>query len=96
MVGLLFLESVTDIQRFGRSSGLLLSTPSSHATMAPHSDVTDWVSTLELTAAGLRRTLTGFPLGTLAGDQIGRKNTKKKQYPKENITTLFSFITFKI
>ena len=64
---------------------LTLSTPSSHTTMAPYSDVADWVSTLELTAAGLRRTLTGFPLGALAGDQIGCKNTKKyyttKYYP---------------
>jgi hypothetical protein len=60
--------------------------------MAPHSDVTDWVSTLELTAAGLRRTLTGFPLGTLSGRPNRVQKYKKKQYPKENITALFSFI----
>jgi hypothetical protein len=31
---------------------------------------------MELTAAGLRRTRTGFPLGTLRqGDQTGGKNT---------------------
>lgn len=34
------------------------------------------LQTLELTAAGLRRTLTCFPFHTPGGDQNGRKNTK--------------------
>ncbi len=62
--------------RFGRSSGLLSSTPSSHAPMAAYSDVSDWASANELTAAGLRRTLTCFPFHTPQGDQIGCKSTK--------------------
>ena len=59
---------------FGRSSGLLVSAPSSHVSMATHSDVKNWASTIELTAAGLRRTLTGFPLGAL----VGRPNRLQK------------------
>ena len=62
-----FLESFTDFIRFGRSSGLLVLVLSSHTPMAEHSDIYIWASTFELTAAGLRRTLTGFPLGTLGG-----------------------------
>ena len=52
-------------KRFGRSSGLLLNTLSSHASFAMHSDVRNWYPTNELTAAGLRRTRTGFPFHTL-------------------------------
>ena len=59
---------------------LTLSTPSSHTTMAPYSDVADWVSTLELTAAGLRRTLTGFPLGVLFGRPNRLQKYKKKYF----------------
>jgi hypothetical protein len=74
---MLLLESKTDaFLSIWQVFWLTRSALSSHATMASHSDVTDWASTLELTAAGLRRTLTGFPFHTLPGDQNGGKSTK--------------------
>lgn len=65
---------------------LALQARSSHATMALHSDVTDWTSTLELTAAGLRRTLTGFPLSALDGRPNRLQKYKKKSYSKDKKT----------
>ena len=78
MVGLPFLESITDKLRFGRSSGLLVSTLSSHAAMASHSDVIYWASTIlslqQRDCAGLSP---ASLLASTTGDQIGGKNTKK-------------------
>ena len=58
------------------------SAPSSHAAMASHSDVSYWASIFELTAAGLRRTFTGFPLGTLFGRPNRLQKYKKNFIPK--------------
>jgi hypothetical protein len=52
-IGRPFLESIPDIFiDFGRSSGLLLSALSSHATMTLHSDVTDWTSNSRAYSSG--------------------------------------------
>jgi hypothetical protein len=58
--------------------------------MTPYSDVNNWVSTIELTAAGLRRTHTGFPLGTF----VGRPNRRQK-YEKKSIDKFFSIFSVK-
>ena len=80
MVGLLFPRKHYRYLTIWQVFWLTLSTPSSHTTMAPYSDVADWVSTLELTAAGLRRTLTGFPLGVLFGRPNRLQKYKKILY----------------
>ena len=83
MVGLLFPRKHYRYLTIWQVFWLTLSTPSSHTTMAPYSDVADWVSTLELTAAGLHRTLTGFPLGVLFGRPNRLQKYKKKYFTQK-------------